>query len=192
MKKILASLALMALAVSASAQVTSISEVDFHKVNGTKDKSVYWATGLAYAGSLGTVDGYVQGVHATGDGYMDNLHGFEFGYTVPNVALGKVSFAPRIAYGQMFNVDMGGYNGIGKYVLGSVEADYAPKDGLNTYVSYSHMKGFNDASIKSQNRVQAGADFTLTEKLTVRTGLSLIRQYGLTQRGVVTMAFYSF
>jgi len=192
MKKILSALALMSLSLGAAAQVTAIAEIDSHKYNGMKDRSTYWATGLAYGTKYGTFDGYLQGVHAYGPGYKDNLHGFEFGYTVPGLTLGSASISPRLAYGQMHNVDVPGTDGVGKYILGSVEANMPLREGLNGYVSVSHMKGFTDASIQSQNRVQAGVDITLTEKITARVGYSVIRQYQTTQQGIVTMLFYSF
>jgi hypothetical protein len=192
MKKFFSALALAALATSSFAQVTAIAEVDYHKYNGAKDASTYWATGLSYGSAVGTFDGYAQGVRATGPGYVDNLHGFEFGYTVPNLSVGKAAIMPRIAYGQMHNVNVPGTDGIGKYILGSVEANAPIREGLNGFVSVSHMKGYTDASIKSQNRVQAGVDVVLTEKLTARAGYSRIWQYGSTQQGVVTMLFYTF
>jgi opacity protein-like surface antigen len=192
MKKFLSALALLSLSLGAAAQVTAIAEVDYHKYNGAKDASTYWATGLSYGSKYGTFDGYAQGVRATGPGYVDNLHGFEFGYTVPGLTLGSASISPRLAYGQMHNVDVPGTDGIGKYILGSVEANMPLREGLNGFVSVSHMKGYTDASIKSQNRVMAGVDVTLTEKVTARVGYSRIWQYGTTQQGVVTMLFYSF
>jgi hypothetical protein len=192
MKKLLSALALLSLSFGAAAQVTSISEVDYHKYNSAKDASVYWATGLSYTNKFGTFDGYAQGIRATGPGYVDNLHGFEFGYTVPGLAIGSASISPRLAYGQMHNVDVPGTDGVGKYILGSVEANMPIREGLNGYVSVSHMKGYTPASIASQNRVQAGVDITLTEKATLRIGYSNIRQYETTQQGVVTMLFYSF
>lgn len=192
MKKFLSALALLSLSLGAAAQVTSVSELTYHKYNRAADSSVYWATGLAFGTKYGTFDGYAQGVRATGTGYVDNLHGFEFGYTVPGLTVGKASISPRLAYGQMHNVDVPGTDGIGKYVLGSVEANMPLREGLNGYVSASHMKGFTDASIQSQNRVQAGVDIVLTEKAAVRVGYSAIRQYKTTQQGIVTMLFYSF
>jgi hypothetical protein len=193
MKKIFALLALVFLAGTASAQVTSISEIDVHRSNGSADRSVYWATGLSYATAYGTLDGYVQGVRATTTGVVDNLNGFETGYTAPALTFGKISVSPRIAAGSMGNINMGdGTNGSGHYLLSSAEADYGVKSGLNFYVSYSHMRGLNFAAISSQNRLQTGLDFTITPKLTVRAGYSILRQYADTQQGVVTMAFYSF
>lgn len=190
--KLLSALAFASIAFSASAQVTSISEIDYHKYYRMDDRAGYWATGLAYAGKLGTVDGYTQGVHGRGPGYVDNLNGFEFGYTVPNLTVGKAALLPRIAYGQMHNVDVPGTDGKGKYVLLSAELNAPCHEGLNGYVSLSHMKGYTPASIASQNRFQAGVDITLTEKLTARVGYSLIRQYQTTQNGFVLMSFYSF
>lgn len=191
--KLLAALTLAALTMSASAQVTGIAEVDFHKFNDAEDRSTYWAAGLAYGTKYGTFDGYVQGVHAYGPGYMDNLQGFEFGYTVPNLTIGSAMIMPRIAYGHMGNIAQpNGSNGTGKYFLGSVEANMPLRTGLNGYVSVSHMSGQNEFAIQSQNRVQAGVDITLTEKTTLRVGYSNIRQYQTTQQGIVTMLFYSF
>jgi hypothetical protein len=192
MTKTLISLALALVSLSASAQVTSISEVDYHKYNAASDTSVYWASGLSYTSSVGTFDGYLQGVRANGSGYHDNLHGFEVGYTVPNLTLGKVAVLPRLGYGQMLNVDVPGTDGVGKYALGSVELNAPIRDRLNGYVSYSHMKGFTPASITSNNRLQAGVDITLTEKVSVRTGYSIVRQFGTTQQGLVGMVFCSF
>jgi opacity protein-like surface antigen len=192
MKRTIITIALATLSAVASAQWTSISEIDYHKYSKSPDKSVYWATGLAYSNDLGTFDGYVQGVRSYSGG-VDNLHGAEFGFALPAApGIGNGTFTPRLALGTMRNINMGGYNGNGVYLLGSVELDNPIREGLGGYVGYSHMRGLNAAAISSQNRIQAGLDFTLTPKLTVRAGYSGIRQYSTTQHGLVTMAFYSF
>lgn len=54
------------------------------------------------------------------------------------------------------------------------------------------MKGLNDAAIASMNRYQLGADFTVTDTMTVRAGYSYIRQYGMSLNGFVVMAFFTF
>jgi hypothetical protein len=193
MKKIFSALALAVLATSSFAQVTAIAEVDYHRYNGTSDRSTYWATGLSYGGKYGTIDGYAQGVRASGPGYVDNLNGFEVGYTTPVITLGKVTLLPRLALGDMRNIEQpDGTAATGHYALGSVEAGFPLCKAANGYVSVSHMKGLNKYGIASQNRVQFGVDVTLTEKVTARVGYSRIWQYGTTQQGVVTMLFYSF
>jgi hypothetical protein len=193
MKKILISCALAALAVTAQAQVTAVAELDFHKYSGLDSKSTYWSVGLVAPTQFGTFDGSLQGVRAVTSGTADNLAGFEFGYTVPGLAIDSVSISPRIAYGEMGNIDMGfGQNGTGRYFLGSVEANMPLKPGLNGYVGYSHMSGQNAAAIQSQNRVQVGVDVALTKQFTARIGYSAIRQYQTTQQGLVTMAYYTF
>lgn len=202
--KLLSALALAVIAFPAAAQsldvaaetpntLTAIAEVDFHKLNKTDDRSTYWATGLAYGTKYGTFDVYAQGVHAYGPGYYDNLHGFEVGYTVPGLTIGSALVMPRIAYGEMGNIGQpDGTNGTGKYILGSVELNAPLVEGLNGYVSVSHMSGQNVYAIQSQNRAQIGVDIVLTEKAIVRVGYSAIRQYQTTQQGLVTMLFVSF
>lgn len=185
-------LAAAAISFSAAAQVTAIAEIDYNKYHRAADESVYWATGLAVGTKFGTFDGYAQGVYGRGPGYVDSLQGFEFGYTVPGLSLGKIAVMPRIAYGQMHNVGVPGTDGKSKYALVSTELNMPIKEGLNGYVSASHMKGYTPSAIASQNRLQAGVDVVLTEKLMARIGYSAIRQYQTTQNGVVLMAFYSF
>ncbi len=188
-----------ALALSTSfAQVTGIVEYDSHVMAGLANKSGYYAAGLAKTTDYGIFDAYAQGVKSTSyDGVVDNLNGWEFGYGA--YFANTINLYPRIAYGAMNNIDMGGYVGNARYVLASIEASTAIKAPfsftgapLMGYTSYSHMAGTNAASIRSSNRWQLGIDTPITDEFTLRVGYSRIWQLGTVQNGVVVMGFYTF
>jgi hypothetical protein len=191
MKKLIVAAA-AALAMSAAmAQVTGIVEYDSHVMSGLANKSGYYAVGLAKSTEYGIFDAYAQGVKATSyAGVVDNLNGWEFGYG--GYFVNTINLNPRIAYGAMNNIDLGGYVGNARYVLASLEASTAITGPFTGYTSYSHMAGTNDASIRSSNRVQLGVDTALSDTFTIRLGYSRIWQLDTIQNGVVVMGFYTF
>jgi hypothetical protein len=191
MKKLIVAAA-AALAMSAAiARVTGIVEYDSHVMSGLANKSGYYAVGLAKSTEYGIFDTYAQGVKATSyTGVVDNLNGWEFGYG--GYFVNTINLNPRIAYGAMNNIDLGGYVGNARYVLASLEASTAITGPFTGYTSYSHMAGTNDASIRSSNRVQLGVDTALSDTFTIRLGYSRIWQLDTIQNGVVVMGFYTF
>lgn len=198
MKKLIVAAAAAIALSSAFAQVTGIVEYDSHVMSGLANKSGYYAAGLAKSTEYGIFDAYAQGVKATSyTGVVDNLNGWEFGYS--GYFANTVNLNPRIAYGAMNNIDMGGYVGNARYVLASVEASTAIKGPFSFtgapfmgYTSYSHMAGTNAASIRSSNRWQLGIDTPITDEFTLRVGYSRIWQLDTIQNGVVVMGFYTF
>lgn len=182
---------LAALSVSsAMAQVTGIVEYDSHVLAGLSSKSGYYAAGLAKSTDYGIFDAYAQGVKSTTNGIEDTMNGWEFGYGgyFPNT----VNLYPRVAYGAMNNIDLGGYVGNARYLLASIEASTAIKGPFSGYTSVSHMAGLNDASIRSSNRFQLGVDTAFNETFTLRVGYSRIWQLDTIQNGVVVMGFVTF
>lgn len=198
MRKQLIAIAAAITASAAFSQVTGIVEYDSHVMAGLANKSGYYAAGLAKTTDYGIFDAYAQGVKSTSyTGVVDNLNGWEFGYG--NYFPNTVSLYPRIAYGAMNNIDLGGYVGNARYVLVSIEASTAIKGPFSFtgapftgYTSYSHMAGTNAASIRSSNRWQLGIDTPITEQFTLRIGYSRIWQLDTIQNGVVVMGFYTF
>lgn len=189
MKKTLASLALAVLSLAAAAaQTTVVLENTYHSVRNTPDASMYHAVGLAQATKFGTVDAYWQGVRAWGANYTDRLNGFEVGYSYA-FPVGSATVIPRVAYGTMGNIPN---TDVSKYMLYSVEVGMPLQPEFNGYVSVSHRNGLNKESISASNRVQAGLDIPLSKNTTVRVGGSVMKELGSTQRGVVSMLFYTF
>lgn len=191
MKKLIVAAAAALAMGAAMAQVTGIVEYDSHVMSGLANKSGYYAAGLAKSTEYGIFDAYAQGVKATSyTGVVNNLNGWEFGYG--GYFANTINLNPRIAYGAMNNIDMGGYVGNARYVLALLEASTAIKGPFTGYTSYSHMAGTNAASIRSSNRWQLGVDTALSETFTVRLGYSRIWQLDTIQNGVVVMGFYTF
>lgn len=188
MKKIFATLALAALSLGAAAQTTVVLENTYHSVRNTPDASMYFAAGLAQSTKFGTVDAYWQGVRAWGTGYTDRLNGFEVGYSYA-FPVGSATVIPRVAYGTMGNIPN---TEVLKYMLYSVEAGFPLKPEFSGYVSVSHQNGLNKESISASNRVQAGLDLLMSKNVTLRIGGSVTKELGSTQRGVVSMMFYTF
>jgi len=189
-KKTIIAAAIAVTSLTTYAQVTGIVEYDSHVLSGLSSKSGYYAAGLAMSTDYGIFDAYAQGVKSTTNGAIDNLNGWEFGYG--GYFANTINLNPRIAYGAMNNIDMGGYVGNARYVLASIEASTAISGPFTGYTSVSHMAGTNAASIRSSNRFQLGVDTALNEKFTMRVGYSRIWQLDTVQNGVVVMGFYTF
>lgn len=200
MKFALAALALAAMATTAQAadfldgKPTLSVEYDYHTNAGTPGHSQYGYIGLAQQTTLGTFDAGLQGLKATNPGFgTDNSQGFEIGYSYP-VSVDKYRITPRIAYGALNQIEPAGsgFSLNARYALLSLEVAAPITKDLGGYVSYSHQNGTNADFGSPSNRVQAGVDFALTDKVALRTGVSFMRQAGFQQNGVVAIVSYGF
>jgi hypothetical protein len=184
----LAILATISLAsISVQAGVTALVEYDYNRV-ARAGESHYGAAGLIYSpkDSAYFVDGYVQGVTAY-VGPRDNLVGYEFGAGVKFPVMGKVTGSARLALGTMGNINFG--TGRANYALISAEANYPVTEKVALYAGVSHSSGLNSTAIPASNRVQAGVDYQLTDKVWGRFGLSTTRQINQWLNGfVVTLS----
>lgn len=196
MKKILTTIALATLALSASA-TGLVVEYDWNHYQGNPkgaNHKVYGYVGLVQRTSVGVFDAGIQGIRTYTAGYaVDRANGYEVGYSYP-LTFGKFGVIPRIAYGSMAHINPAGtgYNLHARYYMPSVEVDYALNPTINTYVSFSHMNGVNAESVARANRVQAGVDFTITKELALRTGYSYNKFGDTPQQGVVLIGTYTF
>ena len=175
---------------SAQATVTGLVEYDYNRI-ARAGESHYGAAGLIYSpkDSAYFVDGYVQGVTAY-VGPRDNLLGYEFGAGVKFPVVGKVTGSARLALGTMGNINYGA--GRANYALLSTEANYPVNDKLALYVGASHSNGLNATAIPASNRIQAGVDYQLTDKVWTRFGLSSARQVKQWVNGAVVTVSREF
>jgi hypothetical protein len=190
----MAYIALFAMGFYTSAQSQILAaEYDFHKFQGRDQSSHYWAVGLIQPTKYGTFDGWLQGSRNYSAGFSkDRLQGWELGYGYTLPVAGDLTFTPRLAYGAMNNIDFGGgAEGNARYWLLSGEAALPIREGLGLFIGASHTFGANADAIQSWNRFMTGVDVSLTKKISLRLGVSHIRQLQLNQRGVYGIISYN-
>lgn len=190
MKNAILALSLM-ISASAWADPIGIVEYDFDRVQNQSIRSNYGAVGVVFPTQYGAFDVFAQASRSYTDGVKDNLHGYELGYS-QFIELKSINVIPRIAFGTMRNINLGDINGNAKYLLASVEAQKKINDTYTAFVSVSHMNGLNSSAISASNRVMAGFDVVLDEKVTLRTAYSFKKQLATNVNGVVVMLSYTF
>ncbi len=153
--------------------------------------SDYVALGFVFPTNIGAFDVYWQGVNAKGNGWKDSLSGWETGYSY-RFELEKFAVTPRIALGQMSNINYDMNSQTSLYSLISTEISKQITNNIGLFVSVSHMNGMNQWAIPASNRLITGLDFTLPNNYYLRVGYSNIRQFKTTQDGIMIVTSKSF
>lgn len=192
MKTALLALSLLVATSSALAATTTVGvEYDYNNFTASNDRSHYGAIGVTEATDYGSFDAWVQGSRNTNGGSdVDNINGYEFGYARSGELPRGFTWYARTAIGDMRNFAPN--REIATYSLTSVEFGHALSAKVNGYAGYSFMFGLNDFAIPASRRVQLGIDTAITPKLSLRTGLSTIRQLNTIQNGLVVITSYAF
>lgn len=176
---------------SAMAQPVAVMEYDYHKVRSEDSDSHYVALGMVFPTKVGSFDAYWQGVNSQGNGWKDSLSGWETGYSY-RIEGDGYAITPRIAVGQMSNINFGVSSHTSMYCLISTEVSRQLTDSVGGFISVSHMNGMNQWSIPASNRVIAGVDISLDSSYYLRVGYSNIRQFKTSQDGIQVAVSKSF
>lgn len=194
MKKIFATLALIALATTASAG-TAFTTYDFDHANRGQgfDSQNEVHVGAAFDTKYGVFDAAVVGRQLSpADGARDNGLGLEVGYS-KGIKLGAVTVTGRAALGRVNFVDTnyGGFSGNTQYYSLAAEAAMPIATNVSGFVGYRFRDTFSDTG-PSQNRYTVGADFALTKAVSLRAGYAFSKQDGVTSNGLTTAISYKF
>jgi opacity protein-like surface antigen len=194
LKKTFATLALLAIATTASAGVTAFTTYDYDRANEGQGawKSQHEAhVGAALGTKFGTVDAAVVGRQLVTNKRDDNL-GFELGYS-NGLKLGAVGLTGRVAYGQINQVDtkIGGFSGNSAYYSLAAEASTPLASTVTGFVGY-RFRGDANGDTPLQNRFTVGADVALAKNVALRAGYAFTKQNGVNYNGLTTAVSYKF
>ena len=190
LKNLLATLALVAFASTASAGTTAFVGYDYNAKAGGSGSTQEVAAGVAVDTKIGRFDGALVGNRYRAAREDDSL-GFEVGYS-NGVKLAAGNLAGRVGFGRKNQIDCagGGFKGNLQYYTLGAEFTAPLTSNLGGFVGYQHKNGTN--TVFAENRVSAGVDLALSKNASARVGYAYTTCGGLTFNGVTTALAYQF